>query len=155
MVAHIRVAPNQQASTSHRGPARGLIALACWATKYEVELFKLSVDILARSQPECAAWAPGNWTWQCIDNWSAMLSQLAAAPAVRQCDVVVAGVSATADRVAQVEHTNCEPLQNGVFVCAEFPSHGMHMAYTWHTHGHGRLPPTTFPDREGYDVELA
>ncbi|GFH25769.1 hypothetical protein HaLaN_23783 [Haematococcus lacustris] len=29
---------------------------------------------------------------------------------------------------------------------AQFPSHGMLMAYTWHTHGHGRLPPTALPD---------
>ncbi|KAJ9510463.1 hypothetical protein QJQ45_015923 [Haematococcus lacustris] len=34
-----------------------------------------------------------------------------------------------------VGHTNCGPLQSGVFVCVEFPSHGMLMAYTWHTHG--------------------
>ncbi|GFH17517.1 hypothetical protein HaLaN_14172 [Haematococcus lacustris] len=27
------------------------------------------------------------------------------------------------------------------------------MAYTWHTHGHGRLPPTLLPDHEGYDVD--
>ncbi|GFH15729.1 uncharacterized protein HaLaN_12014, partial [Haematococcus lacustris] len=27
------------------------------------------------------------------------------------------------------------------------------MAYTWHTHGHGRLPPTALPDHEGYDMD--
>ncbi|GFH29426.1 hypothetical protein HaLaN_28076, partial [Haematococcus lacustris] len=41
--------------------------------------------------------------------------------------------------------------QVAALLVAIFPSHGMLMSYTWHTHGHGRLPPTALPDHEGYD----
>ncbi|GFH09776.1 guanylate cyclase domain-containing protein [Haematococcus lacustris] len=40
--------------------------------------------------------------------------------------------------------SNCSVLQ-----ACSWPTHGIHMAYTWHTHGHGRLPPTALPDPLG------
>jgi len=63
---------------------------------YEIELFRLAAKIAADNGHQ--EWAPGNWSFVCIDEWDSMLQSLLDPPETRACDVVVAGVSATVDR---------------------------------------------------------
>ncbi|GFH28502.1 predicted protein [Haematococcus lacustris] len=42
-----------------------------------------------------------------------------------------------------------DPYKTVFCLCGVSHAHGMHMAHTWHTHRHGRLPPTALPDPLG------
>ncbi|KAJ9519394.1 hypothetical protein QJQ45_023030, partial [Haematococcus lacustris] len=66
-------------------------------TGYEVELFRSSAAYLYANGR--AEWAPDNYTFTCM-GWDGLMEDLLLDPVNRTCDVGVAGISATSDRIA-------------------------------------------------------
>ncbi|KAJ9519137.1 hypothetical protein QJQ45_007692 [Haematococcus lacustris] len=72
--------------------------LAAKYTGYEVELFRSSAAYLYANGR--AEWAPDNYTFTCM-GWDGLMEDLLLDPVNRTCDVGVAGISATSDRIAE------------------------------------------------------
>ncbi|KAJ9519054.1 hypothetical protein QJQ45_003534 [Haematococcus lacustris] len=94
--------PQQQqqlaaASTSRKRGAPAANKPRAAKQGYEVELFRSSAAYLYANGR--AEWAPDNYTFTCM-GWDGLMEDLLLDPVNRTCDVGVAGISATSDRIA-------------------------------------------------------
>ncbi|GFH08873.1 uncharacterized protein HaLaN_03912 [Haematococcus lacustris] len=77
---------------------------------YEVELFrKSSAYLYSKGREE---WAPENYTFTCM-GWDGLMEDLLLEPASRTCDVGVAGISATSERIAAGYHFTYPTYNSG------------------------------------------